>query len=143
MTPSRRLACPHCHSVNRIPGGKDPAAGRCGRCRNTLFAGTPVVLTADSFQRHAGSDLPLAVDFWAPWCAPCRAMAPAFEQAAAHLEPRARFGKVNTDDEQALAGRFAIRGIPTIIIFRGGREAARQSGAMDFGALVRWLEAHL
>lgn len=136
-------ACPSCGGMNRIPGGKNPADGRCGKCHEPLFPGKPLKLDAEGFRRHLAGDIPLVVDFWAPWCAPCRAMEPAFEAAAASLEPRARLAKINTDDEQALAGSYGIRGIPTCIIFKGGREVDRQSGAMDQGALTAWISPHL
>jgi thioredoxin 2 len=108
-----------------------------------LFEGRPLALTAADFDLFAGrGDIPLVVDFWAPWCGPCRMMAPAFEQAAALLEPRFRLGKVNTEEEQALAARFGIRSIPTLIIARQGREVARQPGAMSAQEIVRWVRAH-
>ena len=117
--------------------------GNCGKCKKPLFDGHPLELTGDNFDAHIGrSDLPLVVDFWAPWCGPCRSMAPAFERAAQMLEPQFRLAKVNTENEQQLAARFAIRSIPTLAIFRNGREIARQAGAMDEGSLIRWVKAN-
>ena len=138
MVDALLLACPGCSTLNRFPREKFEA-GKCGQCGSPLFAGHPVALDARSFEAHAAkSDIPLLVDFWAPWCGPCKAMAPQFERAAQRLEPAVRLAKVNTDEEQDLASRFAIRGIPTMILFRHGREIARQSGAMDAGTIERW-----
>jgi len=134
--------CPHCHSPNRLPAGRLADGGTCGKCKGALFAGAPVELGAANFDTHAGrSDIPLLVDFWAPWCGPCRTMAPAFAQAAKQLEPEFRLAKVNTEEEQQLAARFGIRSIPTLALFRNGQEVARQSGAMDTASLVRWVRA--
>jgi thioredoxin 2 len=109
-----------------------------------LFQGHPVELNAANFDAHTGrSDLPVVVDFWAPWCGPCRSMAPGFEQAARDLKPEVRLAKLNTESEPELAARFAIRSIPTLAIFQGGREIARQSGAMDAGSLTRWIRSHV
>lgn len=139
MSASRIVVCPHCHRPNRVPEARLSEGGHCGHCQFPLFDGAPVALTAASFEQHVGrSELPIVIDFWAPWCGPCRAMAPAFAQAARQLEPDFRLAKVNTEDEQALAARFGIRSIPTLMIFRGGREVARQSGAMDAAGIVRW-----
>ena len=141
MTDSLILACPACNTLNRFPRDKLAAgnAGKCGQCGSPLFAGHPVVLDARSFEAHAAkSDIPVLVDFWAPWCGPCQAMAPQFEKAAGRLEPSVRLAKVNTEEEQELASRFAIRGIPTMILLKHGKEIARQSGAMDAGAIERW-----
>ena len=125
------VVCARCSSTNRMPRERLSQGPKCGRCRKPLFDGKPFALTAAAFDRQLeGSELPLVVDFWAAWCAPCRMMAPEFEKAAASLEPAVRFAKVDTEAEQALAARYQIRGIPTMIVFRGGREVARQSGAM-------------
>jgi thioredoxin 2 len=133
------LACPHCHALNRVPAARAGDRPNCGKCHQPLFPGHPVALDAASFGVHAGSsDLPLLVDFWAPWCGPCRMMAPAFEEAARTLEPQMRLAKVNTEEAQDLAARFAIRSIPTMVLFRGGREVARQSGAMNAAGIVQW-----
>lgn len=144
MPESLHLVCPHCAAVNRIPVAKLGDRPVCGQCKQTLFTGEPLDLNAANFDRHLGrNDLPLVIDFWAPWCGPCRSMAPAFRQAAVDLEPRLRLAKLNTENEQQIAARFNIRSIPTLIVFKGGREIARHSGALDLGALKRWLQGHL
>lgn len=144
MTQSALVVCPHCNAVNRLPAGRDPAQAKCGQCHDRLFGGVPVALTEQTFDLHLSrGDLPLVVDFWAPWCGPCRMMAPAFEEAAGQIEPAARLVKVNTEEAQGLAARFGIRSIPTLAVFKGGREVARTAGAMDARNLVAWIRQQL
>ncbi|GJL74907.1 thioredoxin TrxC [Nitrosomonas sp.] len=139
MTESALLVCPHCNAVNRVPSARLDEGPKCGKCHQLLFDGQPVELTATSFQKHIDkSDIPVMVDFWAPWCGPCKMMAPQFAQAAAQLEPKVRLAKVNTDTEQTLGEKFGIRSIPTLVLFRQGREIARQPGAMNTAEIVRW-----
>jgi thioredoxin 2 len=143
MSRSIHVVCPHCAATNRVPEPRLHDAPVCGKCKEPLFTGMPLTLDAASFDRQVGSDLPVVVDFWAPWCGPCKMMAPHFERAAQALEPEVRLAKVNTEDVPSLAGRYGIRSIPTVIAFRAGREIARQSGAMDQTALQRWVRSAL
>ena len=134
------VACPACLKANRVPADRVGDGPKCGGCGAPLLDGKPVTLDEQSFDAFLGrTDLPVVVDFWAPWCAPCRVMAPAFAAASAELATRARFAKLNTEDAPGLAARFGIRSIPTLAVFRDGREVERISGAMDARSLVRWV----
>jgi len=144
MSDSLMVVCPHCESINRVPTSRLGDQPTCGKCKRSLFDGHPVALTDQTFDRHLSrGELPLVVDFWAPWCGPCKMMAPAYEQAAAHIEPRARLAKVDTEANPQLAQRYGIRSIPTLAVFKGSRQVASQAGAMGLGQLVQWIERNL
>jgi thioredoxin 2 len=139
MAEALHIVCPHCDAVNRVPSdrlGQEPV---CGKCQKTLFTGQPLDLSSARFAKHIErSDIPVLVDFWAPWCGPCVTMTPFYKQAAQRLEPQFRVVKVDTEASQDLGARFAIRSIPTLALFKGGREVARQPGAMDTANIVAW-----
>lgn len=138
------VACPSDASLNRVPRAKLDQNPNCGRCHKPLFQGKVVQLNAANFNTHAlKSDLPIVIDFWAEWCGPCRMMTPNFEKAVPQLEPRVRLGKLDTEAEPAIAQRYGIRGIPSMIMIRKGREVARTSGAMPTSAIVAWVEQAL
>ena len=141
---SLHIVCPHCDTTNRVPRGKLADGGRCGQCQQKLFDGHPSALDTARFERHlAKSEVPLLIDFWAEWCGPCRMMAPEFERAAAQLEPAVRLVKVNVDEEPALAQRYRVQSIPTLLLAFQGRELARAAGARSAAQLVQWTQAEL
>lgn len=141
---SLHIVCPYCQTINRLPSERLAEKPHCGTCKQALFAGRPSKLTASNFDFYIEQhDIPVVVDFWAPWCEPCKTMTPAFEQAALRLEPWVRFGKVNTEQERSLAAQYQIRSIPLLILFKSGRELARQSGAMNTSDIMSWVNKHL
>lgn len=143
MTDSTHLVCQACLAVNRIPSVRLTDGPKCGKCQTPIFNAKPIDLTAANYQKHLQrNDVPVLVDFWAPWCGPCKMMGPQFEQAASQLEPQIRLAKVNTEAEQQLGGQLNIRSIPTLIIFKGGKEIARHSGAMGAADIIKWTRSH-
>ena len=144
MSDPLHIVCPHCNAINRIPASRIQNAPKCGKCHALLFNAEPVALTASNFKKHISrNDIPVLVDFWAPWCGPCKTMAPAYAQAAQTLEPNVRLAKVNTEDEQSLGAQYAIRSIPTLALFKQGQEIARQAGAMSANDIVSWAQSHI
>ena len=143
MSDALHVVCPHCDGVNRVPAVRLAQQTNCGQCHRPLFTAHPVELTQTSFARHISrSDIPVLVDFWAPWCGPCKTMAPHFARAAQLLEPGVRLAKVDTDAAPGIGSQYSIRSIPTLILFRGGREVVRQAGMMGAQDIVRWVQAH-
>ncbi|CAM3699533.1 thioredoxin TrxC [Rheinheimera salexigens] len=137
------IACPACSSLNRLPEDRLSQQPVCGKCKTELFTGQPIELTATNFAAHANkSELPLVVDFWASWCGPCKNFAPIFSQVALELEPHFRFGKIDTEQQQQLAAQFAIRSIPTLMIFKQGKVLAQQAGAFPKQAFLQWLSKY-
>ena len=137
-------ACPNCATLNRLPAEKNPIHGKCGHCKSPLFVGVPIELNSKNFNAHViKAELPVVVDFWADWCGPCKMMAPMFSQATVQLEPMVRMAKLDTEKEAQLSAKYAIRSIPTLIIFKQGREIDRVSGALQTNQLIQWVQQAL
>ena len=140
MSDSKHIVCPHCQATNRIPDARLVDKPNCGKCHKALFTAQPFEVSGSNFQKHISQNhIPVVVDFWAPWCGPCKSMAPAYAQACTQLEPNFRLIKLNTENEQAIAGQFRIQSIPTIAIFKNGKEVSRQAGAMGASDIVTWI----
>lgn len=138
------IVCSHCHATNRIPEGRKASEGQCGKCKETIWDGRPVDLTERQFSKYISkNDLPIVIDFWASWCGPCKAMAPAYAQVAEQMKDQALFAKVNTVNAEQLSAQFNIRSIPTLMVFRNGKEIDRLAGALPANQLHQWVQQTL
>lgn len=139
-----QITCPHCEATNRLLERKLGQNPKCGKCHQSLFISKPLELTSKNFKKVTSkTSIPIVVDFWAEWCGPCKMMAPIFEQVCKVVEPRARLAKLNTEFSQNIAAQFGIRSIPTLIVFKNGKEVSRQSGALDQRNLIQFIEGNL
>ena len=144
MTESVHITCSHCMAKNRVPVSKTSQDPSCGKCKKSILIDAPLALNDTNFQRFIqNNDLPVVVDFWASWCGPCQMMAPVYEQVSSDMKTQARFAKVDTEQAQQVAAAYNIRSIPTIIVYKAGKEVARQAGAMDKTSLTSWVKAQL
>ena len=144
MSETRQIVCGACGQINRMPAERPPREARCGACHKPLFSGHPVEVDEAAFERHIGqSSIPILVDVWAPWCGPCRTMAPMFEEAAAALEPAVRLLKLNADIAPKISARFGIRSIPTLLLLRSGQLVAQSSGVINAKQIAAWTQTHL
>jgi thioredoxin 2 len=144
MTNATTLVCPHCAALNRVPAERSALQAKCDGCHTALFDGQPVAVDEARFERHLQHDgIPILLDVWAPWCGPCRSMAPMFQRAAGVLEPKVRLLKLNSDESPRISAQLGVRGIPALYLFRNGRTLAQTAGARDTNAIVGWVHAHL
>jgi len=144
MSEFTHIVCPYCNGTNRLPSDNIKEEAKCGRCKKNIFDTKPIELTTENISQHLEkNDIPVMVDFWAPWCGPCKTMGPNFEQASRDFKTKVRFAKINTEDQQSLGGHYNIRSIPTLVLFKKGKEVDRISGALDANALISWIKGHL
>jgi len=144
MSKFTHIVCPYCNGTNRIPADKIPEDAKCGRCKKSILDTTPIELTNENISQHLEkNDIPVVIDFWAPWCGPCKMMGPNFEQASRNFKAKVRFAKINTEDQQSLGGFYNIRSIPTLVLFKSGKEIDRVSGALDANQLSQWINSKI